>query len=112
MRKLLAILAIFACCSVNAATCYVSEVPFTSIYYQAVPLPPIVSQTVTVSGTSAQSSAFDRLTYAIRINCDVIVSIKVGANPTATTADLRMPANQTEYFVVTPGDKIAFITNN
>jgi hypothetical protein len=90
----------------------VTEVPFTSIYYQAVPLPPVASQHITVSGTSAQSAAFNKITYIIRINCDAIVSIAVGLNPTATTGDLRIPASQTEYFVVAPGDKIAFITNN
>ena len=112
MRKLLfGFLLLASCGAANAASCYISEVPFTSIYYQAVPLPPVASQKISVSGTSAQSSAFNKLTYVIRVNCDVIVSIAVGANPTATTSLLRMPANATEYFVVAPGDKIAFITN-
>jgi hypothetical protein len=112
MRKLFFALLFIIASPAFAATCYVTEVPFTSIYYQAVPLPPVASQHITVSGTSAQSAAFNKLTYIIRINCDVIVSLVVGTNPTATTNDLRIPANQTEYFVVQPADKIAFVTNN
>lgn len=114
MRKFLVslVLAVLLPVGAQAASCYVSEAPFTSIYYQAVPLPAIANQKITVSGTSAQSSAFNALAYIIRINCDVTVSIAVGANPTATSAGLRIPANQTEYFVVTPADKVAFITND
>jgi hypothetical protein len=108
---LLALTACFASLQASAASCYIAEVPFTSIYYQAVPLPPVASQKIAVSGVSAASAAFNRLTYIIRVNCDVTVSVKVGAAPTAAATDLRMVGDTVEYFVVQPGDKIAFITN-
>jgi hypothetical protein len=108
---LLALTACFASLQASAASCYITEVPFTSIYYQAVPLPPIAQQKIAVTASSAQSAAFNRITYIIRVNCDVTVSIEVGTSPVATPSKLRMPADTIEYFVVQPGDKIAFITN-
>ena len=73
-------------------------------------LPAIASQNPTISGTSAQSSAFNAGTRFIRVHTDVTCHILVGADPTATTADLRMPADSTEYFAVPLGYKIAGIT--
>jgi hypothetical protein len=97
------------------ATLYITE--FTESALGQVPghLPmgalPGTSQTVAISGTSAQSSAFGSQTRAIRVHTDAICSILVGANPTATTSNARMAADQTEYFSVQPGEKIAVISN-
>lgn len=74
-------------------------------------LPAVTEQTVAISGASAQSSAFGNQTEIIRVHTDTTCSILVGTNPTATAAKLRMVADQTEYFAVQPGDKIAVITN-
>jgi hypothetical protein len=68
-------------------------------------------QTITSSGTSGQTSAFDATTNFIRVHTDGIVSIAIGSNPTATTSTTRLAANQTEYFCVRPGHKLAVITN-
>jgi len=75
--------------------------------------PPIHEQTVTIGGTSTQSTAFNANTSLIRVHTDSICSIEVGTNPTATTSTARMAANQTEYFSIPPGSsyKIAVITN-
>lgn len=73
--------------------------------------PPLVEQTVAISGTSTQSSAFNTKTKSIRVHTDAICSISVGSSPTATATTMRMVAGQTEYFAVTPGHKIAVITN-
>lgn len=62
--------------------------------------------------TSTQSAAFAATTRFIRIHTDSICSIAYGSNPTATTANFRMAAGQTEYFGVNPGDKIAVISNS
>lgn len=65
---------------------------------------------VTVTGTSAQSSAFGSQTRKIRISGNTAAHAKVGSNPTAVaTTDPFFPANSTEYLTVTPGQKIAFI---
>jgi len=75
--------------------------------------PPLAEQTISMSGTSAQASnGFGTNTKFIRINTDAICSIAFGANPTAATTDMRLAANQTEYFAVIPGQKIAAITNS
>ena len=75
--------------------------------------PALVEQKITVSGSSTQSSAFNRRTYLIRVHTDVVCSVSVGgSNPSATASSARMAANQTEYFSVDPGDRIAVISNS
>lgn len=75
-------------------------------------LPAVTEQTVAISGTSNASNAFGNQTEIIRVHTDTTCSILVGTGtPVATAAKLRMVADQTEYFAVQPGDKIAVITN-
>lgn len=73
--------------------------------------PAIATQAVAISGTSAQSAAFNTNTRFIRVHTDAICSVKFGASPTATTDDARLAANQTEFFGVVAGQKVAVITN-
>lgn len=73
-------------------------------------LPSLAAQTVTIGATSAQSSALNAATTFVRIHTDAACHILAGDNPTATTSNLRMPADSTEYFAVTAGQKIAAIT--
>lgn len=97
------------------ATLYVSEYGGMSIGnigpQPIAPEPAIVDQAFTFTGTSAQSSAFSSGTHMIRVHTDAICSILIGADPTSTTAKKRLAANQTEYFGVKPGHKIAAIVN-
>lgn len=117
LRRSLAILVALAAVALSAlpasaATCYISEFYLTAdAGVQVARQPALVEQTVSVTGTSAQSSAFSGDTKLVRIHCDAIVSFTFGTNPTATTAKARMPADGTEYFQVLPGSKVAFITN-
>lgn len=73
--------------------------------------PPLAEQTVAIGGGSVQSAAFAARTRYVRIHTDSICSIAFGANPTATATNKRMAADQTEYFGVTPTQKVAVITN-
>jgi hypothetical protein len=75
------------------------------------PEPPLAEQTVAIGAASAQSAPFSAETRFIRVHTDAACSILVGANPTATTAKKRLAADQTEYFGVRPGDRIAVIEN-
>lgn len=96
------------------ATLYIGEYTALATHVtsaQVVQGPPIVEQTVAIGGSSVQSSAFNASTRMIRVHTDAICSILIGANPTATAVKGRLAANQTEYFGVTGGDKIAVITN-
>lgn len=72
---------------------------------------PIVEQKLTISGTSAPSAAFNAETKLIRVHTDVICSIVIAAVPVAVVTNMRLAADQTEYFEVTPGMKIAVIAN-
>jgi len=78
--------------------------------------PPAAEQTVAISASSAASAAFGTSTYLVRLHTDAICSIAfgtaAGSTPTATAANARMAANQTEYFAVVPGQKVAVITNS
>ena len=68
---------------------------------------PIANNNVTIGGSHAESNAFNTNTKMIRLHTDAICSVVIGLAPVATTADARMAANQTEYYQVYPGDKLA-----
>ena len=74
-------------------------------------VPPITEQTVSIGGGSTSSNAFSANTTMVRICSDATCSIAFGASPTAGTTNMRLAANQTEYFTVIPGQKVAVITN-
>lgn len=74
--------------------------------------PPVIEQTLNVGMSSAPSNAFNAKTNFIRVATDTACSIAIGESPTATTDNMRLAANQTEYFGVTPGQKIAVIANS
>ena|ERR1700680_1405299 len=75
--------------------------------------PAVVDQApIAISGSSLQSVAFGKTTNYVRLHCDAICSVKFGANPTATASNQRMAASQTEFKGVTPGYKVAVITNS
>lgn len=94
-------------------TLYVSEFGDLAMgRAQAGSLPPLASQTVAIGGTSAASTnAFGPNTRMIRVHTDAICSVAVGPTPTAVATAMRMSADSTEFFGVTPGDKIAVISN-
>jgi hypothetical protein len=76
--------------------------------------PPIASQKIAISGSSALSAPFNAKTRFVMIHSDVICSYRVGAAPTATAADARMAAGDTRFFGVDPGltaMRLAVISN-
>lgn len=113
LRNLLAFALCFVGALASADTLYVTEFPgppAVSVYYQAVNTPALANQAVAVSGASAQSAVFSSTTKIVRIHADVACHVVVGGtNPTATTNSMKVGANQTEYFVVTPGQRLAVI---
>jgi hypothetical protein len=78
---------------------------------EALPLPPVAQQTVAIGAGSVLSGALGASTRYVRVIADAVCSIDVGAAPTATAAKMRLAANVPEVFSVTPGHKIAVITN-
>jgi hypothetical protein len=74
--------------------------------------PAIVQQDgITIGVGSAQSAAFNANTRLIRVHTDAICAIAIGADPTAVATKGRMAADQTEYFAVYPGQKLAVISS-
>ncbi len=72
-------------------------------------MPPAAEQVVTFT-TTTQSAALNAATRFVRLIADADCHIAVGANPTATTSNLKLIAGAAEYFGVTPGHKIAAVT--
>ena len=97
------------------ATLYISEYARMGVSAdgQSVPIAGelVGKQTRSLSGSSAQSAAFAKQTRYVRLHTDAVCSFLIGDNPTATTSDARLAADQTEYFEVRPDQKVAAITN-
>lgn len=72
-------------------------------------MPPVTTQVVAFTTSSVQSAAFNASTKFIRVQSDAVCHLVFAANPTSTTNGQRMVADSTEYFAVTPGDKVAVI---
>ena len=88
---------------------YISEYMEVGIVVQE---PALVEQTVSVGGASVQSAPFGAATDIVRIHASAACHIRFGADPTASTSVKRMGADQTEYFAVTPGHKVAVIASS
>ena len=79
--------------------------------------PALASQTVAIGATSTTSNPFNYQTTVVRLHTDAICSVNVGwpgtaASPlTATIANSRMAAGQTEYVGVMPAQQVAVTTN-
>jgi hypothetical protein len=102
------------------ATCYINEYQGIAV----VPAPGLSGGTVTMQapsgfivannvaiGSEAKSNAFNARTYLIEIAPDAICSVLIGDNPTATTGNMRIAANERVYYPVSPGQKISVISN-
>ena len=72
------------------------------------------------TGASAQSNPFNAQTRVIRVCVTGLmtattgtgVRIEIGDNPTATATSLLLVPNIPEYFIVSPGQKIAVLGND
>lgn len=92
------------------ATLYITE--YGSTINDIMQTPPLARQTVAISGSHAESAAFNASTRFIRLHTDAICSVDVRGTPTATVTHGRMSANQTEYLAVNGGDKVSVISNS
>lgn len=96
------------------ATLFVTE--WEGIRYDGniqVPYGWLATNNVTIGGSSTQSSTFNARTKLIEVSPDAICSIKIAANPTATAANMRLPADASRFYGVRGStDKIAAITNS
>jgi hypothetical protein len=69
------------------------------------------NQTVTIGAASAAcANGFDPQTHVVRLTASVDCFIKLGpTGVVAANTDTFLPAGQTEYFSVNPGQKVAVI---
>jgi predicted secreted Zn-dependent protease len=111
-RLLLAIALLLLPAQAFASTCNVTEFRlYAPSGVQVADLDSLVADQapITTSGTSAQSAAFNGDTQMIQISCDTQSAMAYGANPTATTSNMTIPAGAFIYFKVTAAKKVAFI---
>lgn len=101
------------------ATLYIAEYASISIgqagrLHQHPDEPPLNEQTLSIGVGSNASAAFQPQTRMVRLHTDAICSVAFGTNPTATTNNQRLAANQTEYKGVPLGQgfKVAVIQNS
>ena len=112
MRKLLAIVLLFAASPGFAAICSVSE--HRSLYMlpngMVTPMPdkPNRTHSVTYTTSTATSTAFATQTTYIGVSCTATAYYAMATSPTAVATNLIIPADTLVYFPVTAGDKIAF----
>lgn len=93
------------------AAAYIAEVQNIRMGGPAIEFPIIREQVVSIAGSHNESLPFSDNTQYIRVNCDAICSIAIGPSAVATTNNMRLAANQTEYFQVRPGQVISVISN-
>lgn len=68
------------------------------------------TQTAAYTSASASvSSGFATGTQVVRVSATTGCYIKFGSSPSATTSDAYLKGGEPEYFVVTPGQKVAAI---
>ena len=96
------------------ATLYITELrnvgyDGTSSPVMAPTVPGVVEQAVAIGGVSAQSAAFDGQTRFVLVNTDTACCLAFGDNPTALTTRHRLAANETRFYSVTAGSKVAVI---
>jgi hypothetical protein len=72
---------------------------------------PKSTEKVTSSGTSVQSAAISDNIFYIRVAADADCHLEIGVSPTATTSSIYLPADDYEYFKISPGEKVAVIGN-
>jgi hypothetical protein len=70
------------------------------------------TQSVAVSGTSAQSAVISGATNYVRLVSTTLCHIRAGSSPTATTSNMPLVPYVPEYFAVNSGQKIAVIQNS
>lgn len=70
------------------------------------------TNSVSYTGTAGTTIASSATTTKMRIVTDSDAFYKVGANPTATTADTPIFAGIPEYIDCTPTDKVSFIRSS
>lgn len=69
------------------------------------------AQNVSLTTTSAASTAFGSQTYQVLLVATAASNVRIGdGTPTAVTTDTLLPANFPMIFTVTPGQKVAGVT--
>lgn len=73
--------------------------------------PSLLNQQVSIGNVSTQSAAFSDTTRFVRIHAEAACRVSLGADPSATSASMRIGPGGTEYLGVRPGLKIAVISS-
>lgn len=72
-------------------------------------LRPLTTSKITISGTSAQSSAIGSNISYVRLASDTACNFTIGTNPTATASSVYLPPNEIDIIKISEGEKVAVI---
>lgn len=80
---------------------------------QIVRMPSTADQSITITGASAQSVAFNAATRVVRLVADQACRVTFAVSPVAVATSMLMPAGGVEYFGVVKGSglKVAVIAS-
>jgi hypothetical protein len=95
------------------ATLYIDEYPQVPSWVPVtlVPGDPLAVQSISIGASSVQSAPFNPFTRMVLIATDTACSIAFGPNPTADPLYRRMAANETRFYAVNQGERVAVIVN-
>jgi hypothetical protein len=99
------------------ATLYITEYNDTPATKNGIVIPSgaepnVTEQAVAITGASLQSAQFNARTSFIMVNTDTTCSLAFGDSPTAVTTAHRMSANETRFYGVSSGQRLAVILNS
>ena len=100
----------------DMATLYITEI--NALGYDsvlgAIPaprVPPVAEQAISIGVASEQSNEFNQNTNIVMVNTDTACSLAFGPDPVSNTTAHRMGANETRFYSVIPGQRLAVIAN-
>jgi hypothetical protein len=74
--------------------------------------PSVAEQSITLTGTSQQSAAFNERTAFVMVHAQEAACLAWGTNPAADTAKQRMAAGETRFYGVPPGKSFKVAARN
>lgn len=77
---------------------------------QVIPAAINTQAAATATAVSQQSAVFTAGTNMVCVDSDEAVHVAFGSNPTATTANFKVPANNPQFFTAKAGERVAFRT--
>lgn len=99
------------------ASLYITEYAELARDEKGVPIaagrePAVAEQKITITGSSASSSTFNKLTKFVLLHVDAVTHVVFAESPTADATNRRMPADSSQFSGVSRNLKVAGISGS